>query len=48
MADPDRTRSLLSGAGFEVRRMEELELSWRFEDLDGYWRYSRSRQARSL
>lgn len=39
MADPDRTRSLLSAAGFAVRRMEELELSWRFEDFDSYWRY---------
>lgn len=39
MADPERTRSLLDEAGFEVRRMEELELSWRFEDFAGYWRY---------
>ncbi len=39
MADPQRTRSLLSAAGFELQRMEELELSWRFEDFDGYWRY---------
>jgi ubiquinone/menaquinone biosynthesis C-methylase UbiE len=39
MADPERTRSLLSTAGFEVQRMEELVLSWRFEDFDGYWRY---------
>ncbi len=39
MADPQRTRSLLSAAGFELQRMEELELRWRFEDFDGYWRY---------
>jgi ubiquinone/menaquinone biosynthesis C-methylase UbiE len=39
MADPERTRSLLSAAGFEVRRMEELELSWRFEHSDDYWRF---------
>jgi ubiquinone/menaquinone biosynthesis C-methylase UbiE len=39
MADPQRTRSLLSAAGFDVRRMEELELSWRFENFDSYWRY---------
>ena len=39
MADPKRTRSLLSAAEFEVRRMEELELSWRFEDFESYWRY---------
>jgi ubiquinone/menaquinone biosynthesis C-methylase UbiE len=39
MADPQRTRSLLRAGGFQVRRMEELELSWRFEDFAGYWRY---------
>jgi ubiquinone/menaquinone biosynthesis C-methylase UbiE len=39
MADPQRARSLLSAAGFDVRRMEELELSWRFENFDSYWRY---------
>jgi enediyne biosynthesis protein CalE5 len=39
MADPERTRSLLSGAGFEVQRMEDVELSWRFENFDAYWRY---------
>jgi hypothetical protein len=37
MADPQRTRSLVSGAGFELERTEELELSWRFEDFDAYW-----------
>jgi ubiquinone/menaquinone biosynthesis C-methylase UbiE len=39
MADPQRTRSLLSAAGFGVQRMEELDLTWRFEDFDEYWRY---------
>jgi ubiquinone/menaquinone biosynthesis C-methylase UbiE len=39
MADPQRTRSLLSEARFEVQRMEDLELIWRFEDFDAYWRY---------
>src|SRR2546423_3385970 len=39
MADPERTRSLLAGAGFEVRRIEELELSWRFEDFAAYWSF---------
>lgn len=39
MADPQRTRSLLRAAGFEVQRMEDLELSWRFADFDAYWRF---------
>jgi SAM-dependent methyltransferase len=39
MADPERTRSLLDAAGFEVRRMEEIPLSWRFEDFDAYWSF---------
>lgn len=39
MADPERTRSLLAAAGFEVRRMEDLELTWRFESFDAYWSF---------
>jgi len=39
MADPQRTRFLLAAAGFEIQRMEDLELSWRFEDFEGYWRF---------
>ncbi len=39
MADPERTRSLLATAGFEVRRLEDLEMSWRFEDFDTYWSF---------
>jgi ubiquinone/menaquinone biosynthesis C-methylase UbiE len=39
MADPQRTRSLVSAAGFEVQRVEDVELTWRFEDFDAYWRY---------
>jgi ubiquinone/menaquinone biosynthesis C-methylase UbiE len=39
MADPDRTRSLLEGAGFDVRRMENVEMTWRLDDLDAYWFY---------
>jgi SAM-dependent methyltransferase len=37
MAHPDRTRSLLEGAGFDVRRMENVEMTWRLDDLDAYW-----------
>jgi ubiquinone/menaquinone biosynthesis C-methylase UbiE len=39
MADPDRTRSLLDGAGFEVRRMENVGMTWRLDDLDAYWSF---------
>lgn len=39
MADPERTRSLLAAAGFEVRRMEDIPVSWRFEDFDAYWSF---------
>jgi len=39
MADPERTRSLLTIAGFQVRRMEDVGLSWRFESFDGYWTF---------
>jgi ubiquinone/menaquinone biosynthesis C-methylase UbiE len=37
MADPNRTRALLDAAGFEVQRMEDVPLTWRFDDFDGYW-----------
>ena len=39
MADPERTRSLLEAAGFEVRRMEDVAMTWRFENSDAYWDY---------
>ena len=39
MGDPNRTRSLLDGAGFEVKRTGEVPVTWRFEDFDGYWRF---------
>ena len=39
MGDPSRTRSLVATGGLEVRRMEELPFTWRFEDFDGYWRF---------
>lgn len=39
MADPERTRSLLASVGFEVQRMEDIPVSWRFEDFDAYWNF---------
>ena len=39
MADPARARALLGGAGFAEARFEEVEVLYRFEDFDGYWRF---------
>jgi ubiquinone/menaquinone biosynthesis C-methylase UbiE len=39
MGDPNRTRSLVEAGGLEVQRMEELPLTWRYDDFAGYWRY---------
>jgi ubiquinone/menaquinone biosynthesis C-methylase UbiE len=39
MADPNRTRALLDAGGFEVKRMQDVPLTWRFEDFDGYWSF---------
>jgi ubiquinone/menaquinone biosynthesis C-methylase UbiE len=39
MADPKRVRSLVQEAGFAEPRLAEVEVRWRFEDFDGYWRY---------
>jgi ubiquinone/menaquinone biosynthesis C-methylase UbiE len=37
MADPVRTRSLLAAAGLGAKRMEDVPITWRFDDFDGYW-----------
>ena len=39
MADPDRVRSLVRDAGFGEPRLEEVEVHWRFDDFDSYWRF---------
>lgn len=39
MADPERVRSLVQDAGFAGPRLDEVEVRWRFEDFDAYWRY---------
>jgi ubiquinone/menaquinone biosynthesis C-methylase UbiE len=39
MSDPERVRSLLQDAGFAEPRLEEIEVCWRFEDFEAYWRY---------
>jgi ubiquinone/menaquinone biosynthesis C-methylase UbiE len=39
LADRGRTRSLLTEAGFQVERMEDVGLMWTFEEFDGYWKF---------
>jgi ubiquinone/menaquinone biosynthesis C-methylase UbiE len=39
MADPGRVRSLVRDAGFGEPRLEEVEVHWRFDDFDSYWRF---------
>ena len=39
MANPERTRGLLADAGFDVLRLEEVELTYGFEDFGAYWAY---------
>jgi ubiquinone/menaquinone biosynthesis C-methylase UbiE len=39
MADPNRTHALLAEAGLEAKRMEDVPISWRFEEFEGYWRF---------
>jgi ubiquinone/menaquinone biosynthesis C-methylase UbiE len=37
MADPDRVRKLVTSAGFAEPELESVNLSWSFDDFDGYW-----------
>jgi SAM-dependent methyltransferase len=39
LAREDRVRALLRGAGLEPRRIEEVEMYWRFGSSDEYWRF---------
>ena len=41
MASERRTRSLLEGAGLEVRRMELIELDWSFASAEDVWTFVR-------
>lgn len=38
LGDQDRLRELVSGAGFTEPRIEEIPFTFRYEDLDFYWR----------
>jgi SAM-dependent methyltransferase len=39
MGDPERIRELVTGAGFAEPQIEEMELEWRFDNRDDYWRF---------
>ncbi len=39
MADPKRTRALLESAALEPRRVEEVDMTYRFGSPDEYWRF---------
>ena len=39
MASEERTRDLLTDAGFEPERVETVEMAWSFESLADYWHY---------
>jgi SAM-dependent methyltransferase len=39
MADEERTRELLAGAGLEPQRMVLVEMDWAFETPDDHWHY---------
>src|SRR5918999_582765 len=39
MADPERIRELVVGAGFAEPEIEEVTFRWTFTDQDAYWRY---------
>jgi ubiquinone/menaquinone biosynthesis C-methylase UbiE len=39
LGDPERIRPLVTGAGFDQPEIEELELEWRFDSFDEYWRF---------
>jgi ubiquinone/menaquinone biosynthesis C-methylase UbiE len=39
MADPERVRQLVVGAGFAEPEIEEVYFRWAFADQDAYWHY---------
>lgn len=39
LADPERVRTLVTGAGFAAPQLEEAPMRWRFVSFDDYWRY---------
>jgi ubiquinone/menaquinone biosynthesis C-methylase UbiE len=40
MANPERIHQLVTGAGFEPPQLQEVRVSWRFEDFEQSWRFT--------
>jgi SAM-dependent methyltransferase len=39
LADEERLRGLVAGAGFEVAALEPVDMTWRFDDFDSSWAF---------
>jgi SAM-dependent methyltransferase len=39
LADHERLRSLVTGAGFQQVTIQEMEVAWRFRDFDDFWAF---------
>lgn len=38
MGDPDRIRELVTGAGFGEPDIEQVEVEWRYDEVDAHWK----------
>jgi SAM-dependent methyltransferase len=39
LADPERIRALVTGAGFGEPQIDEFPVTWAFDSFDGYWKF---------
>lgn len=40
MGDPDRIRELVTGAGFGEPEIEQVEVEWRYDEVDAHWEFT--------
>jgi ubiquinone/menaquinone biosynthesis C-methylase UbiE len=40
MGDPDRIRELVTGAGFGEPDIEQVEVEWRYDEVDAHWKFT--------
>jgi hypothetical protein len=40
LSDPARIQKLFGDAGFEPPQLEEVRVTWRFDDFEHFWRYT--------
>ena len=40
MAEPDRIRELVTGAGFSEPQIEQVEIDWDYDDADEHWQFT--------